>query len=300
MLRFRVDSKFIIGATLTITAAAACRSAASVVFDLPEKPPQQATAPAAVRPSGGMAAINYPAQDTTRPPIEGTLNPDSALALLPKDGYGRVDWVAAVHEGAVNPRRSLPNSPAPPEIAGFKFDFVYPGPAPTFDAVFPHSSHVLWLKCENCHPTIFRYRNTPPTMTAINQGEACGACHGKVSFPATGCVRCHPAMGTARPVDPPVRFIGDLVLARGSDSTRMGTAFPRAVFPHWVHRVRYACSTCHQELFGLKAGSDTLNMADMRQGRTCGRCHDGTNAFDLIDCNRCHVPAPEAPAGSGP
>ena len=279
-------TSLVVGATVAIAAAGACRSAASVVFDLPEKPAQPASA-RSVAPAPSVGAVSV---DTTRPLIEATLDPDSALALLPRDGYGRVDWVAAVRDGVVRPRRSLPGDEAPPDMRGFGFDFVYKGQAPPFDAVFPHSSHGEWLRCETCHGQIYQYRNSaPPTMAEINQGESCGQCHRTVALPASACVRCHPGMGTAKPTDDPVTFVGDLVMARASDSTAMGSGFPQSVFPHWLHRVRYDCSTCHRELFELEAGSDTLTMAELGEGQACGRCHDSRSAFGLVECNRCHV-----------
>lgn len=51
------------------------------------------------------------------------------------------------------------------------------------------------FKCSDCHPKIFKQKqgSNPITMSAINKGEYCGACHnGKKAFaPAKHCGRCH-------------------------------------------------------------------------------------------------------------
>ncbi|HET9820225.1 MAG TPA: cytochrome c3 family protein [Burkholderiaceae bacterium] len=65
---------------------------------------------------------------------------------------------------------------------------------------------------------------------------------------------------------------------------------PAATFPHWIHRMQYRCGACHNELFKMKAGSDTATMDDMRAGSSCGKCHNGKIAFEsnFDTCNRCH------------
>lgn len=115
-----------------------------------------------------------------------------AANILPKDKYGLVDWVKAVKENLIVPRASLdPKEEEMPPldmnvVIEAKSDFVN-------DVVYPHYIHTWWLKCEVCHPKIF----TPAkgqnnmTMAGIAQGQWCGRCHGKVSFPLTDCMRCH-------------------------------------------------------------------------------------------------------------
>jgi c(7)-type cytochrome triheme protein len=81
--------------------------------------------------------------------------------------------------------------------------------------------------------------------------------------------------------------------------------FPRAQFPHWVHRVRFQCKTCHMELFEPRAGTNPVTMAEIDQGEACGQCHDNTTAFapTLTNCTRCHpvdLPVAAAPDGGGP
>ena len=65
---------------------------------------------------------------------------------------------------------------------------------------------------------------------------------------------------------------------------------PSAVFPHWIHRMQYKCSACHDKLFKMKAGANLVNMDELQAGKWCGVCHDGKTAFisDLNSCTRCH------------
>jgi c(7)-type cytochrome triheme protein len=232
-------------------------------------------------------------QDTARPQIEGTLDPDSALTLLPRDSSGRIDWVAAIRDSVVRPRRTIAGTDRDAVGTKFPFDFYMKGPDPMFDAVFPHSSHVGWLDCRGCHPAVYRYRGEPTTMETIGRGESCGVCHRTVAFGAEVCFRCHPGMA---PDAAAAEFGAELVFVR--DSSVDAGGFPPAVFPHWVHRTRYACTACHPEPFALKAGETVLTMASMQGGATCGACHDGRRAFGLVDCTRCHTNP--ASGGAGP
>ena len=99
-----------------------------------------------------------------------------------------------------------------------------------------------------------------------------------------------PAMG-AKPGTIP----GDVQYERaeGNDS-EMG-AFPPAIFPHWVHRINYRCDVCHDRLFEMKHGATPVTMDLMKEGKVCGACHNGEQAFyvDFKNCHRCHVATAE-------
>ncbi len=231
-------------------------------------------------------------EDTIRPAIEAVYDADSALGILPKHENGEIDWVEALRDGTIKPRKTLPGGPDPGYVDGFGFDFLLPGPDKMFDALFPHSSHVTVLACNTCHPDIVPYRNTPISMEEVNNGESCGVCHGKVAFSVGACGRCHLGM-------PPGEFTAslepDIVFTRvGAEDQPTAGAFPPAQFAHWVHRIRYRCSACHPATFAMRAGTDTLTMAAMGNGEQCGACHDGTAAFPLTECNACHPPASSA------
>ena len=77
----------------------------------------------------------------------------------------------------------------------------------------------------------------------------------------------------------------DVVLDRAS--TKNGVR--PVVFPHWFHRIRFRCKVCHSELgFKMRAGANTIQMADILDGRFCGMCHNGQIAWPPDRCDLCH------------
>ncbi len=61
------------------------------------------------------------------------------------------------------------------------------------------------------------------------------------------------------------------------------------VFPHWLHRTKFTCKVCHNDIgFPMKAGGTDIKMADIFAGKYCGQCHNGETAFAPTTCNRCH------------
>ena len=81
---------------------------------------------------------------------------------------------------------------------------------------------------------------------------------------------------------------GDLVFKRAEGD---GGGVPPAVFPHWVHRLRYRCYACHPTPFAMKAGATRITKEEMQAGKNCGLCHNGTVAWGVTfeTCGRCHV-----------
>ena len=65
---------------------------------------------------------------------------------------------------------------------------------------------------------------------------------------------------------------------------------PPAMFPHWIHRIRYKCYACHPALFEMKAGGGTVSMDLIQQGKSCGVCHNDQIAWgaSFETCARCH------------
>jgi c(7)-type cytochrome triheme protein len=67
------------------------------------------------------------------------------------------------------------------------------------------------------------------------------------------------------------------------------------IFEHRVHLGKdLGCKSCHPGIFAQKAGQveeqDDFTMASFRQGKYCGRCHDGTTAFSVdTECAWCHI-----------
>lgn len=78
---------------------------------------------------------------------------------------------------------------------------------------------------------------------------------------------------------------GDVVLNNYSDEAAVNPV----VFPHWFHRIRYTCKTCHTDLnIKLSAGSNKIKMSDIVDGQYCGACHDGQVAWGIENCELCH------------
>jgi len=65
---------------------------------------------------------------------------------------------------------------------------------------------------------------------------------------------------------------------------------PPAVFPHWIHRIRFRCLVCHPFIFKMKRGANPITMVKIQAGEFCGKCHNGRIAFalGLKVCPRCH------------
>jgi len=129
------------------------------------------------------------------------------LWRLPQSRYGnRIDWNAALEEGAIQPRNQL-GIPPPAETAfsgTILLDAVWAmGP----DAMFPHGQHSKWLDCNDCHPAIFNIKKKFTEgleMVNIIDREFCGICHGSVAFPLTDCARCHPKLKSVPAYKEPV------------------------------------------------------------------------------------------------
>ncbi|TAK03473.1 c-type cytochrome, partial [bacterium] len=137
------------------------------------------------------ARAGMPKEEKAPLPAEQVKSWPEAVALLPKDITGQVDWVQALKAKAIAPRPGIePRATDQPVLPVT----VERAPKAVFKAVYPHEPHTALLGCESCHPAPFQMMGggTPISMAKIFQGELCGACHGKVAFdPMTGCPRCH-------------------------------------------------------------------------------------------------------------
>jgi c(7)-type cytochrome triheme protein len=259
----------------TISAGANCRSAAQVILDLPE-PEAQSQVPAQRTTAAEAVAAE---RERAPSPAEVAQTPDSVLALLPRHSSGGIDWSAALRRGVIGGRSEGPR---------FGFDFYF-GAMETY---FPHSTHSEWLSCQSCHPAIYRTRQPSKTsMAEIQAGESCGVCHGKVAFGPEVCERCHEALQMPEDRIAP-RLATDLVLPRDS-AAGAEEEFPHSIFAHWKHRIRYLCVDCHPAPFTMKRGADKITMRAIQQGEFCGECHDGRQAFGVVQCTRCHRSPPD-------
>lgn len=204
-------------------------------------------------------------------------------------------------------------SPATKEPSELRLppDLVYEGGAEGGgDVVFRHTTHVALTQnnCVTCHIQLFKLLH-PERHTSheeMTTGKACGACHdGKKAFGITdtdNCQNCHSeTSGRSAAAATPAGAAGtapaartgpkDIPLARSEGSP--GTV----TFRHSSHGGATAkCARCHPALFPMKASEKPLDYAAMLEGRSCGACHNGKEAFGVDDterCERCH-PAEEA------
>lgn len=90
-------------------------------------------------------------------------------------------------------------------------------------------------------------------------------------------------MGYMKKMPPPDSY-GTLIMNKNT-----GDAMAAVVFPHWLHRAKFACKVCHTDIgFAMKAKKTEFMMADNFSGNYCGKCHNGDTAFATTECNRCH------------
>jgi len=78
---------------------------------------------------------------------------------------------------------------------------------------------------------------------------------------------------------------GDVVLNNYSSSAGIRPV----IFPHWFHRIRFSCKTCHSDLgIQMKAGANQIDMLKIVNGEYCGVCHNGQMAWSVENCDLCH------------
>ena len=130
--------------------------------------------------------------DATNDGTAALQHPKEAFGPMPKSNSGnRVDWVAALNRGDLNPRFDLEDENRKPVVLDLNIVREVKGSMP--DVVYPHKQHTEWLDCSNCHPAIFVPKKGANniSMASILLGEQCGVCHGKVAFPVSECRKCH-------------------------------------------------------------------------------------------------------------
>lgn len=150
-------------------------------------------------------------------------------------------------------------------------EYKVPGAGKT---VFSHYTHLAKTdnKCRACHSKIITGRDGRVTMEQMEKGKTCGACHdGKKAFTVAGnCGTCHQGMKTR-------------------EITFKSKGVTDALFSHKLHTESYSCKECHTKIYPYKAGVKSYTMAQMGQGKSCGVCHNGKEAFTAMgDCQKCH------------
>jgi c(7)-type cytochrome triheme protein len=116
---------------------------------------------------------------------------------LPRDDGGNVAWSKALDEKLITPKPGLADDAKDEEPTDMDTELATSGQA-EYKVMFPHKAHTQWMACPSCHTGIFEMEHgkTKMTMTAMNDGQQCGVCHGKVASPElTACPACHKEMG---------------------------------------------------------------------------------------------------------
>lgn len=63
------------------------------------------------------------------------------------------------------------------------------------------------------------------------------------------------------------------------------------VFSHATHvnGMKLACNECHDKLFINSRQHKKVTMKEMKNGKSCGLCHNGKQAFPVKNnCAKCH------------
>ena len=90
---------------------------------------------------------------------------------------------------------------------------------------------------------------------------------------------------------PPVQADGEV----GKIIFKDTKSFAPVVFDHQSHKqADLGCGDCHDRLFKKKQGTtdanNALTMKSLQQGKFCGSCHDGQQAFSASkNCKQCHL-----------
>ena len=140
----------------------------------------------------------------------------------------------------------------------------------TGPVLFSHTNHLKSMQCNACHNALYATgSNKAVSMADMEKGKSCGPCHDdKEAFSVSQCEKCHPV----REVKFKVNKAGDVS------------------FSHSTHLGMYKCNDCHTGTFPTKKGSKPVSMAEMKNAKSCGACHDGEAAFTVNgNCDSCHV-----------
>jgi len=123
----------------------------------------------------------------------------SLESQLPKTNYGDgIDWNRAIKEKIIAPRKTLSSDSVAnsmPLPVHLEQPLYWTTTVPNIYVRFPHTEHIQWLNCSNCHPDLFSIKQTGTVefnKESNLYGQFCGTCHMTVALPMNGCSRCHP------------------------------------------------------------------------------------------------------------
>jgi c(7)-type cytochrome triheme protein len=87
---------------------------------------------------------------------------------------------------------------------------------------------------------------------------------------------------------------GDVVFNKHAEKEGMRPV----IFPHWFHRIHFKCNVCHSEIgFKMRAGANDIRMANIKDGKFCGACHNNQIAWGPENCHLCHSGLPGLKSG---
>jgi len=91
-------------------------------------------------------------------------------------------------------------------------------------------------------------------------------------------------------------FVGSAMAVAPGKTVEFANSYGKVIFDGKVHHDKgLKCEDCHTKIFPMKwpgkEGAAVIRMADITEGRFCGKCHNGSRAFkaaDTANCSRCH------------
>ena len=207
------------------------------------------------------------------------LNKKIVYTLVLAAGVGMLYSAAGVAKDAVVEEEWDEDTYGPQEL------IVWEKPVPR--VTFSHKTHTMdaGLDCDSCHDDLFEMEagaasnNDDFTMSSFSQGNYCGACHdGDTAFNSNSyemCATCHAAP--------------DLIV--------FTKPVKAVIFDHKIHvdDMGFNCSNCHSEVFKMQIGAaeaepNQFTMKSLYDGKYCGACHDGEQAFaSNTRCTVCHI-----------
>lgn len=78
----------------------------------------------------------------------------------------------------------------------------------------------------------------------------------------------------------------------GGDISFPAPGMPNVIYSHEAHvlKAKLKCTGCHYQLYTNHAQHKAVGMAGIREGKSCGACHNGSKAFGPTpeNCPKCH------------
>jgi len=137
---------------------------------------------------------------------------------------------------------------------------------------FSHKNHTAMISCTECHPGVFPMKkgSTKIAYADHTKDVFCYSCHNNKKA-AFDCNKCH----------------GSSMMPKGPLTYKV-KGMSAVSFSHELHTGMFKCDECHTKIWQMKKGAKKMKMDDMYAGKSCGKCHNGTIAFETTQCDKCH------------